>query len=96
MTSHHESAFGISAVAVGLWAEFPLVGQLIMGHLQAECPYMLPLYAVRQEGQSSTDYHRSLGYEVSEDGVMDEQDKFIRRMSGRMRFYCACMVREGK
>jgi len=92
VTSKHDSAFPIAAVAVGLWAEFPLVGELILAHLQAKCPYILPLYSPRREGQSSADYHKTLGYIVEEDGTIEEQDKFLRRMSGLMRFYCACIV----
>ena len=63
-----------------------------MGHLQAACPYVLPFAAPRTDNQSSVDYHRELGYKISEDGAIEEQDKFLRRMSGLMRLYCACMV----
>ncbi|CAG5131341.1 unnamed protein product, partial [Candidula unifasciata] len=92
VTSKHESAFPIGIVVVALWVEFPIVGELFQAHLQTLCPYVLPKYAVHQKGQSSIDYHKSLGYKVSEDGTIEEQDKFLRRMSGLMRLYCACMV----
>ncbi|KAK3804425.1 hypothetical protein RRG08_006724 [Elysia crispata] len=92
VSSLHESAFPIAAVLLGLWCEFPIVGDLFMAHLQALCPYVLPYYHTRQEGESSADYHRSLGYKVDEDGTVEEQDKFLRRMSGLMRLYCACLV----
>ncbi|XP_005107179.1 nucleoporin GLE1 [Aplysia californica] len=92
VTSKHESAFAIGAVAVALWAEFPLVGELFMAHLHAVCPYVLPLYAVRQGGQSSADFHRAQGYKIADDGSIEDQDKFLRRMSGLMRLYCACLV----
>jgi nucleoporin GLE1 len=35
---------------------------------------------------------RSLGYKVAEDGTVETQDKFLRRMSGLMRLYAAIMV----
>uniref|UniRef100_A0A0B6Y9Z6 mRNA export factor GLE1 n=1 Tax=Arion vulgaris TaxID=1028688 RepID=A0A0B6Y9Z6_9EUPU len=92
VTSKHESAFPIGTVVVALWQEFPIVGELFLAHLQSLCPYVLPMYPTRQTGQSSLDYHKSLGYKVSEDGTIEEQDKFLRRMSGLMRLYCSCMV----
>ena len=58
VSSSHESAFAIAAVAVGLWLEYPDVGELLMAHLQAFCPYILPFYPPRLPNQSSTDYHR--------------------------------------
>ena len=58
VSSSHESAFAIAAVAVGLWLEYPDVGELLMAHLQALCPYILPFYPPRLPNQSSTDYHR--------------------------------------
>lgn len=58
MTSKHETAFPIGAIVVGLWQKFPVVGELFLAHLQALCPYVLPLYAVRQKDQSTLDYHR--------------------------------------
>ncbi|GFR97793.1 nucleoporin GLE1-like [Elysia marginata] len=92
VSSLHESAFPIAAVLLGLWCEFPIVGDLFMAHLQSMCPYVLPYYHFRQEGETVADYHRSLGYKVEEDGTVEEQDKFLRRMSGLMRLYCACLI----
>lgn len=58
VSSNHESAFAIAAIAVGLWAEFTEVGELLMSHLQELCPYVIPYYQPRLPGQSSADYHR--------------------------------------
>ncbi|KAK7480067.1 hypothetical protein BaRGS_00028704 [Batillaria attramentaria] len=91
VSSSHESAFAIAAVAVGLWAEFPDVGKLLMCHLQALCPYVLPFMPPRLPQQSSADYHKSLGYNV-EDGTIEPQDKYLRRMSGIMRLYAAILI----
>ncbi|CAL1543024.1 unnamed protein product [Lymnaea stagnalis] len=92
VTSKHETAFGIAGVVVGLWSSFPIVGELFMAHLQALCPYILPFYTTRQDVQSNNDYYKSVGYRINDDGSIEEQDKFLRRMSGLMRLYCACMV----
>ncbi|XP_070204617.1 mRNA export factor GLE1-like [Littorina saxatilis] len=92
VSSSHESAYGVAAVAVGLWCEFPDVGELLMAHLQALCPYVVPFYPPRLPNQSTVDYHKTLGYRVDEDGTIEQQDKFLRRMSGLMRLYAAIMV----
>ncbi|KAI8749245.1 nucleoporin GLE1 [Biomphalaria glabrata] len=92
VTSKHESAFAIAAVVVGLWVNFPIIGELFLAHLYVLCPYVLPYYATRQDGQSNTDYFKSAGYKINEDGSVEEQDKFLRRMSGLMRLYTACMI----
>lgn len=92
VSSNHESAFAIAAVAVGLWSDFPDVGELLMAHMQALCPYVLPFMPPRLPQQSSADYHRSLGYKVEDDGTIEPQDKYLKRMSGVMRLYAAILV----
>ncbi|XP_025092807.1 nucleoporin GLE1-like [Pomacea canaliculata] len=92
VSSNHESAFAIAAIAVGLWAEFTEVGELLMSHLQELCPYVIPYYQPRLPGQSSADYHRALGYKVDEDGTIEQQDKFLKRMSGVIRLYAAILI----
>ncbi|CAH1273773.1 GLE1 [Branchiostoma lanceolatum] len=44
IASNHESAFPIAAVAVGVWIEFPDVGELLMAHFHRACPYIVPFY----------------------------------------------------
>lgn len=39
-----------------------------------------------------TQMYRALGYKVEEDGTIEQQDKFLRRMSGVVRFYAAILV----
>ncbi|KAH9515159.1 Nuclear pore complex nucleoporin component [Bulinus truncatus] len=92
VTSKHESVFAIAAVTVGLWISFPIIGELFIAHLQALCPYVLPYYTTSQDAQSNIEYYKSVGYKVNDDGSIEEQDKFLRRMSGLMRLYMACMV----
>ncbi|KAH9515160.1 Nuclear pore complex nucleoporin component [Bulinus truncatus] len=92
VTSKHESAFAIAAVTVGLWISFPIIGELFIAHLQALCPYVLPYDTTSQDAQSNIEYYKSVGYKVNDDGSIEEQDKFLRRMSGLMRLYMACMV----
>lgn len=56
VASNHEAAFPISAVAVGIWSEFPDVGELILAHFYSTCPVLVPLYIPRSKDMSEVDY----------------------------------------
>lgn len=58
VSSNYESAFAIAAVCVGVWALIPEVGDLILAHFHALCPYIVPYYVPREEGQSSEEYYK--------------------------------------
>ncbi|XP_064245513.1 mRNA export factor GLE1-like [Passer domesticus] len=85
---HHDSAFPIAVVLSGIWEFHPRVGDLFLAHLHKKCPYSVPFYPARKEGTSMEEYHRMLGYEVH-DSEVEEQDHFLKRMSGMIRLYAA-------
>lgn len=87
-----EAAFAIAAVIVTLWSEFPDLGQLILAHFIKECPYLVPYFKPRLIDQSDVEYYKSLGYRYSENGDVEKQDKFLKRMSGIMHLYCAVII----
>ncbi|KAL4223047.1 Nuclear pore complex nucleoporin component [Mactra antiquata] len=91
VSSKHESAFALGMVAAGLWREVPDIGDLLLAHFHSQCPYLVPYYIPRQEGQSDEDYFRSRGYKY-EGEVVEKHDKFLKRMSGIMRLYFSIMV----
>ncbi|XP_005865018.1 PREDICTED: nucleoporin GLE1, partial [Myotis brandtii] len=88
VASHHEAAFPIAAVASGIWELHPRVGDLILAHLHKNCPYSVPFYPAFREGMALEDYQRMLGYQVK-DSKVEQQDNFLKRMSGMMRLYAA-------
>ncbi|XP_030634940.1 mRNA export factor GLE1 isoform X1 [Chanos chanos] len=88
VASHHEAAFPIAVVAAGIWELHPKVGDLILAHLHKKCPYAVPHYPPMKDGTSMEDYQRILGYRVEDSGV-EEQDSFLKRMSGMIRLYAA-------
>ncbi|XP_004916737.1 nucleoporin GLE1 isoform X2 [Xenopus tropicalis] len=90
IASHHEAAFPIAAVASGIWEHHPKVGELFLAHLYKKCPYALPFYPAFKEGTSIEEYQRILGYKV-EDSQVEQQDNFLKRMSGMIRLYAAVM-----
>jgi nucleoporin GLE1 len=89
VSSKPELAFGMAGVIVSLWGEFPDFGSLFLGHLFLACPYLLPYNPVRKEGQSDEAHYRFVGYKYDDVGRVEEQDKFIKRMSGLARLYSA-------
>ncbi|KAG8554909.1 hypothetical protein GDO81_003932 [Engystomops pustulosus] len=90
VASHHESAFPIASVASALWERYPKVGELFLANLHKKCPYAVPFYPAFQEGISLEEYQRLLGYQVK-DSIVEQQDSFLKRMSGMIRLYAAIM-----
>ncbi|XP_032491486.1 nucleoporin GLE1 isoform X2 [Phocoena sinus] len=88
VASHHEAAFPIAVVASGIWELHPRVGDLILAHLHKKCPYSVPFYPAFKEGMALEDYQRMLGYKVM-DCRVEQQDSFLKRMSGMIRLYAA-------
>ncbi|XP_075041228.1 mRNA export factor GLE1 [Mixophyes fleayi] len=88
VASHHEAAFPIAVVASGIWELHPKVGDLFLAHLYKKCPYAVPFYPGFKEGTPMEEYQRMLGYLV-EDSKVEQQDNFLKRMSGMIRLYAA-------
>ncbi|XP_072488694.1 mRNA export factor GLE1 isoform X2 [Notamacropus eugenii] len=88
VASHHEAAFPIAVVASGIWELHPRVGDLILAHLHKKCPYSVPFYPAFKEGMALEEYQKLLGYQVK-DSKVEQQDNFLKRMSGMIRLYAA-------
>ncbi|NXF38772.1 GLE1 protein, partial [Nyctibius bracteatus] len=88
VASHRDAAFPIAVVASGIWEIHPRVGDLFLAHLHKKCPYSVPFYPAMKEGTSMEEYQRILGYQVN-DSKMEQQDRFLKRMSGMIRLYAA-------
>ncbi|TRY96780.1 hypothetical protein DNTS_014501 [Danionella cerebrum] len=88
VASNHSAAFPIAAVASGIWELHPKIGDLILAHLHKKCPYAVPHYPPMESGTSVEDYQKILGYRV-DDGKVEGQDSFLKRMSGMIRLYAA-------
>ncbi|KAL0102252.1 hypothetical protein PUN28_018650 [Cardiocondyla obscurior] len=92
VSSKPETAFPIAAIIVALWNDHLDFGDLFLAHLHETCPFTVPVFLQQQEGQSNEDYYKSLGFKYSEDGIVEEHDKFLKRMSGLMRLYASITV----
>ena len=85
-------AFAIAAVAVALWNDSQEFGELLLANFRITCPFIVPAFFPQKEGQLNEDYYKSLGYKYSDDGTVEKQDKFLKRVSGLMRLYAAIIV----
>lgn len=88
VSSSVSSAFPIAAVIIGVWSRFPDVGDLILVRFYEECPFLVPFYIPKAAGMSDTDYLATIGY-VYKDGQIEQQDKYLKRMTGIVRLYAA-------
>lgn len=77
-----EYAFPMSAVILALWHEFPDFGHLFLATLYEYCPYMLPHAIPRDSQESEAQHLKKLGFKIGEDGKVEDEDQFIKRMTG--------------
>ncbi|XP_054711374.1 mRNA export factor GLE1-like [Uloborus diversus] len=92
ISSQHTYAFPFAIAAIGVWMKKPEVGKLILGHFYTNCPYLVPYYPPKQEGQSDQEYYESLGYHYDSQGVIEKHSNFLLRIGGYVRLYAAIIV----
>ena len=56
MSSKYETAFAIAMVTVGLWREQTTMGDLFLAHFYTKCPYLVPYYPPRVQGQTDQQF----------------------------------------
>lgn len=92
VSSSPDAAYPIASVIIALWARFPDLGKLILAHLQQDCPYLVPMMMPQCRGQSDEEFYKARGYRYNEDGSIEKQDKFLKRMSGMFRLCAAIWI----
>ncbi|KAJ2953421.1 hypothetical protein O0L34_g1010 [Tuta absoluta] len=92
ISSNPEAAFPLAAVTVALWAQFPEFGKLLEAYFHRHCPYLVPMFLPQKEGQTDKEFYVSRGYTYNDEGVVEKQDKFLKRMSGIFRLRCAIWI----
>lgn len=92
VSSHPEAAFPIASVAVGLWAYFPDFGKLLCAHFYENCPYLIPVMMPQVAGQTDEEFYKMRGYRYNEEGAIEKQDQFLKRVSGIFKLYAAIWV----
>ncbi|KAJ8714158.1 hypothetical protein PYW08_007778 [Mythimna loreyi] len=92
VSSSTEAAYPLAAVTAALWAQFPHLGKLVEANFHRYCPYLVPMFLPQKEGQSDKEFYMSRGYTYNDEGVVEKQDKFLKRMSGIFRLRCAIWI----
>lgn len=92
VSSNPEAAFPLAALTVALWTQFPELGRLLEAYFHKLCPYLVPMFLPQKEGQTDKEFYLSRGYTYSEDGAVEKQDKFLKRMSGIFTLRCAIWI----
>ncbi|KAJ0173534.1 hypothetical protein K1T71_010683 [Dendrolimus kikuchii] len=92
VSSNPDAAFPLASVTVALWSQFPEFGKLLEAYFHRQCPYLVPMLLPQKEGQSNKEFYISRGYTYNDEGVVEKQDKFLKRMSGIFRLRCAIWV----
>jgi len=88
LSSKPESGFGMAAVVVGLWAEFPDFGSAFMANLYEACPYLVPLNISKGENVSDHEYRELLGFKAKDEGL-ESREEYLRRIGGLAALYAA-------
>ncbi|XP_049877819.1 mRNA export factor Gle1 [Pectinophora gossypiella] len=92
VSSNPEAAFPLAALTTALWSQFPELGTLLEAYFHRQCPYLVPMFLPQKEGQTDKDFYLSRGYIYSDEGAVEKQDKFLKRMSGIFRLRCAIWI----
>lgn len=92
VSSSTEAAYPLAAVTAALCAQFPHFGKLVEANFHKFCPYLVPMFLPQKEGQTDKEFYMSRGYTYNDEGVVEKQDKFLKRMSGIFRLRCAIWI----
>lgn len=90
-----ETAFEVSSVITELWLAHPDFGLLLYTRFKLKCPWLIPQHFAKTDGTTDEEYYKSLGYNYT-DGVVEKQDKYVKRMTGIIRLFASIIVTETK
>ncbi|BEI79542.1 hypothetical protein CcaverHIS002_0100710 [Cutaneotrichosporon cavernicola] len=83
-----EAAFPLARIIMGVMLRgHPAFGSVVYARLVKKCPFVVPYWPVRVEGQSREEYEQSTGQLVDE-----SHSEYIRRMIGIVRMYLAVLA----
>lgn len=89
VSSNHTTAFGLAFAMIGVWNENDTFGKLLMAQMHRRCPFIIPWYVPKMDGQSEVEYNKLRGYTYIDDDTVEPQDIYLKRMSGLIRTYAA-------
>lgn len=90
-----ETAFEVASIITELWQIHPDFGVLLYSRFKQKCPCLIPYNAAKTKEETDEEYYKSLGYNYI-DGVVETQDKYVKRMTGIIRLFASIIVTETK
>lgn len=90
-----QAAFEVASIATELWNIHPDFGLILYATFKQKCPCLIPYNAPQTNEQTDEEYYKSLGYNYT-NGVVEKQDKYVKRMTGIIRLFAAIIVTETK
>lgn len=90
-----QAAFEVASIATELWNVHPDFGLILFATFKQKCPCLIPYNAPQTNEQTDEEYYKSLGYNYT-NGVVEKQDKYVKRMTGIIRLFAAIIVTETK
>lgn len=91
MHLHQSSAFPIASFTVALCTFEPDLTRILLAHFHSSCPFTVPYYMPKAEGQSTQDYKLAVGYlkKASNPDGLETEEAFYERMAGMIALYAA-------
>lgn len=90
-----ETAFEVASIVTELWKTHPDFGILLYARFKQKCPCLIPYNAEKTNEETDEEYYKSLRYNYT-NGVVEKQDKYVKRMTGIVRLFAAIIVTESK
>ncbi|KAJ1667745.1 hypothetical protein EV178_001213 [Coemansia sp. RSA 1646] len=85
----HHAAFPLAAATVLVMRRFPQLADMLLVRLVKKCPYVIPEYVARKDGQSVEEYLRSIGYKEKDDDELETENIYVERMAGMIALFAA-------
>ncbi|KAI9501432.1 hypothetical protein GGI25_004474 [Coemansia spiralis] len=85
----HHAAYPLAAAAVLIMQSYPLLADMILVRLIKKCPYVIPEFASRKQGQPADEYLRSIGYKEKDEGELETEGIYVERMAGMIALFAA-------
>lgn len=90
-----ETGFEVASIVTELWKTHPDFGILLYARFKQKCPCLIPYNAAKTDEETDEEYYKSLCYNYT-NGVVEKQDKYVKRMTGIVRLFAAIIVTESK
>ncbi|XP_026804768.1 uncharacterized protein PFB0765w-like [Rhopalosiphum maidis] len=90
-----ETGFEVASIVTELWNIHPDFGILLYARFKQKCPCLIPYNAVKTNEETDEEFYKSLCYNYT-NGVVEKQDKYVKRMTGIVRLFAAIIITESK